>query len=169
MEANVARIMSSEELEIARLKAKTNKLIDVNEQLVKEKKQLQETIRRLQKCSKEDSDITEEDQLTFIYIKRIFHFIDELKRSALWLDYKNNTANTKEYYRVDKRDFENILAAYTDDKVTARNFIRYMVCLGIMKSNDKEIFSVIVNGKSRRVYMIRKTAVDLPGVEKYER
>lgn len=58
---------------------------------------------------------------------------------------------------------------YTDDKVTARNFIRYMVCLGIMKSNDKEIFSVIVNGKSRRVYMIRKTAVDLPGVEKYER
>ena len=110
MEANVARIMSSEELEIARLKAKTNKLIDVNEQLVKEKKQLQETIRRLQKCSKEDSDITEEDQLTFIYIKRIFHFIDELKRSALWLDYKNNTANTKEYYRVEKSDFETILA-----------------------------------------------------------
>ena len=96
-------------------------------------------------------------------------FLAELQKSALWLDYKNNTANTKEYYRVDKRDFENILAAYTDDKVTARNFIRYMVCLGIMKSNDKEIFSVIVNGKSRRVYMIRKTAVDLPGVEKYER
>ena len=112
---------------------------------------------------------SEEDELTFIYITRILAFLAELQKSALWLDYKNNTANTKEYYRVDKRDFENILAAYTDDKVTARNFIRYMVCLGIMKSNDKEIFSVIVNGKSRRVYMIRKTAVDLPGVEKYER
>ena len=143
MEPNVARIMSSEELEIARLKAKANKLIDVNQQLVREKA-----------------------KFTFIYITRILVFLAELQKSALWLDYKNNTANTKEYYRVDKRDFENILAAYTDDKVTARNFIRYMVCLGIMKSNDKEIFSVIVNGKSKRVYMIRKTAVDLPGVEK---
>lgn len=163
MEPNVARIMSSEELEIARLKAKANKLIDVNQQLVREKAQLQETIQRLQRFS------NAENELTFIYITRILAFLAELQKSALWLDYKNNTANTKEYYRVDKRDFENILAAYTDDKVTARNFIRYMVCLGIMKSNDKEIFSVIVNGKSRRVYMIRKTAVDLPGVEKYER
>lgn len=171
MEPNVARIMSSEELEIARLKAKANKLIDVNQQLVREKAQLQETIQRLQRVSNAEieSGASEEDKFTFIYITRILVFLAELQKSALWLDYKNNTANTKEYYRVDKRDFENILAAYTDDKVTARNFIRYMVCLGIMKSNDKEIFSVIVNGKSKRVYMIRKTAVDLPGVEKYER
>lgn len=51
MEPNVARIMSSEALEIARLKAKANKLIDVNQQLVREKAQLQETIQRLQRFS----------------------------------------------------------------------------------------------------------------------
>ena len=49
MEPNVARIMSSEELEIARLKAKANKLIDVNQQLVRENAQLQETI-QIFKC-----------------------------------------------------------------------------------------------------------------------
>lgn len=49
MEPNVARIMSSEELEIARLKAKANKLIDVNQQLVREKRS----------CRKPSSDYKE--------------------------------------------------------------------------------------------------------------
>lgn len=169
MESNVARVMSSEALEIARLKMKTNKLIDANEQLIKEKEQLQETIQRLQRIEgsrEDDSGISEEDRFTFLYIKRIFRFISDLKRMALWLDYKNNTANTKEYYRIEKRDFETILATYTNEMVSAHDLIHFMVNLGILKSSDsKEIFSVIVAGKSRRVYMVRKTAVDLPGVQ----
>lgn len=82
MEPNVARIMSSEELEIARLKAKANKLIDVNQQLVREKAQLQETIQRLQRVSNAEieSGASEEDKFTFIYITRILVF---------WLNYKN--------------------------------------------------------------------------------
>ena len=82
MEPNVARIMSSEELEIARLKAKANKLIDVNQQLVREKAQLQETIQRLQRFSNAEKEFgaSEEDELTFIYITRIL---------AFWLNYKN--------------------------------------------------------------------------------
>ena len=51
MEPNGARLMSSEELEIARHKAKANKLIDVNQQLDTEKAQLQDTIPRLQRFS----------------------------------------------------------------------------------------------------------------------
>ena len=80
MEPNVARIMSSEALEIARLKAKANKLIDVNQQLVREKAQLQETIQRLQRFSNAEKEFgaSEEDELTFIYITRILAFLAEL-------------------------------------------------------------------------------------------
>lgn len=49
MESNVARVMSSEALEIARLKMKTNKLIDANEQLIK----------RRSSCRKPSSDCKE--------------------------------------------------------------------------------------------------------------
>ena len=97
MEPNVARIISSEELEIARLKAKANKLIDVNQQLVREKAQLQETIQRLQRVSNAEieSGASEEDKFTFIYITRILVYLADLQKSALWLEYKNNTAYTK--------------------------------------------------------------------------
>lgn len=141
--------------EVKRLKIKINALLDVIE------KQKRFNV----EGPGEILGSTGEEKI-FTYVVNIIKFLRRLQEANLWMDYKNNTVITKEYYRIDKSDFEAVLQEVLDPSLNPSTFIGLMGKLGIMKiastqNNLYMLHSVVVKGKSRRVYLVRKTSIGL--------
>ena len=90
----------------------------------------------------------------------IIDILRDLKRRGEWIEYKNKTVHTKEFYRIEKETLEKIIeekAAGTDPK----KVLDIMANLGILrKQGDKILSSAPVEGVTKRIYMVRIDSVD---------
>lgn len=147
------KIENEAQKEILRLKVKVNTLLDINAGLDRQLKQLNSN-------KKQQSDNAED--VVGQYFRAIGIYMRAANKKDLWLSYKNSTANTKDYYRADKKEFESLFDEINNSELDYQQFVGIMADLGILKTADnKQVFTVTVNGKSKRVYMIRKSAVEL--------
>lgn len=152
--------LTKEEREIIRLKLKTNRLLEVNREL---RKNIENLKAALEKLLKGNQDLNSEGTFE-IYFKNILNFLKYLNTEAQWLEFKNNTFN-KEYRRIEKKEFERIFNEAVNSEVDYQQFVKAIANMGILKSVDgKEVFSANIEGKTRRVYMIRKSVFELPGL-----
>ena len=96
-------------------------------------------------------------QLPFL---SIIDILRDLKRRGEWIEYKNKTVHTKEFYRIEKETLEKIIeekAAGIDTK----KVLDTMANLGILrKQGDKILSSAPVEGVTKRIYMVRIDSVD---------
>ena len=128
--------------ELQRLKYQKNVLLDENEKL-KDKAEVGQL---------------KEKQSSFLIIIDV---LGDLKDSGAWIEYKNKTANTKEFYRIDKEVLEKVVDEKTADNIETKNILDMMANLGIIRKQDNKIlFSASIDGVPKRIYMIRKDSVD---------
>ena len=128
--------------ELQRLKYQKNVLLDENEKL-KDKAEVGQL---------------KEKQSSFLIIIDV---LGDLKDSGAWIEYKNKTANTKEFYRIDKEVLEKVVDEKTADNIETKNILNMMANLGIIRKQDNKIlFSASIDGVPKRIYMIRKDSVD---------
>jgi hypothetical protein len=101
--------------------------------------------------------LDQDKQQLFLFI---IDLLRDLKSRGEWIEYKNNTVHTKEYYRIEKETLEKIIeekAAGIDTKKT----LDFMANLGILrKQADKILSSATVKGVPKRIYMVRIDSVD---------
>lgn len=153
-----------------RLKIKINRLIDTNEELKKENEKLKviaenlkKSIMLLEETNPMAASMPEVN--TYKYLIHMYDLLQHLKVSDLIIPAKNMTPITKEFYRVEKTAFESVIASMLDPELDSNKLLKLMVNLGVLrKVENKVVFAVTAAGAPKRVYMIKKTAIDLPEI-----
>lgn len=91
----------------------------------------------------------------------ILDVLKELKSRGAWIEYKNKTVHTKEYYRIVKETMDMIIEEKAAGKIDPKKVLDTMANLGILrKQADKVISSASVEGVPKRIYMVRIDSVD---------
>lgn len=156
--------------ELSRLKTKVNLLLDVKEKMQAENQRLKKMV--------EEYKVAESDPLLpapvyegrdELYMRMVLVFMKSLKRENKWLEFKNKTANAKEYYRIDKVDFDRIMVgivSQTTEDLEEKALIKVMINVGILKCVDgRELFPVVSGDFPRKAYLVKKSAIDMIDVE----
>jgi hypothetical protein len=131
--------------EMQRLKYQKNILLDENAKLKNITKNIQ--------C--EESRNGSQEFLIIIDV------LKELKSKGAWIEYKNITVHTKEFYRIEKEVLENIVEEKSDGSVDLKRILDMMANFGIIRKQDNKILtSATVDGVPKRIYMVRIDSVD---------
>mgnify|MGYP003374075040 CR=1 FL=1 len=151
------------EEEIIRLKKRINFLLDYQANLVKENTLLKnecEVMRdKLGRYS--DADVRQEPEVDEWekYSKLLLLILRKLKSEEKWIAFKNNTANSKEYNRIDKAVLDEIISGFSENN---EMIIKIMANFGIIKVNGKkEYFSIVIDKTPTKIYLLRKSALDM--------
>lgn len=101
-------------------------------------------------------EVDQETQLFYL----VLDLLKELKSRGAWIEYKNKTIHTKEYYRIEKDVLEKIIEEKAFG-VDSKKIIDLMASLGILrKQDDKILSSATVAGVPKRIYMVRIDSVE---------
>jgi len=120
---------------------------------------LLDRIEKLKNIS-ESNQLKELDQVTesLIFIKDL---LSDLRVRRVWIEYKNKTVHTKEFYRVEKETLDKILKEKATGTVDPKKILDMMANLGILrKQGDKILSTATVDGYPKRIYMIRIDSVE---------
>lgn len=132
--------------EMQRLKYQKNILLDENAKLRNTTKNIES----------EELKNGSQDFLIIIDVLR------ELKVKGVWIEYKNITVHTKEFYRIEKEVLENIVEEKSNGSIDLKRILDMMSNFGIIRKQDNKILtSATVDGVPKRIYMVRKDSVDL--------
>lgn len=100
----------------------------------------------------------DQDAMVFLLIKDLLR---DLKTRGAWIEYKNKTVHTKEYYRIEKDTLDKIVEEKATVKIDSKKLLEVMANLGILrKQGDKILSSATVEGTPKRIYMVRIDSVD---------
>lgn len=95
-------------------------------------------------------------QLLFL----IIDILKDLKIRGAWIEYKNKTVHTKDYYRIEKDVLEKVIEEIAVG-VDTKKILDTMANLGILrKQADKILSSATVDGAPKRIYMVRIDSVE---------
>lgn len=90
----------------------------------------------------------------------IMDILKDLKSRGAWIEYKNKTVHTKDYYRVEKDVLEKVIEEKAVG-VDYKKILDMMANLGILrKQADKILSSATVDGVPKRIYMVRIDSVE---------
>lgn len=90
----------------------------------------------------------------------IMDILKDLKSRGAWIEYKNKTVHTKDYYRVEKDVLEKVIEEKAVG-VDYKKILDMMANLGILrKQADKILSSATVDGVPKRIYMLRIDSVE---------
>ena len=89
----------------------------------------------------------------------IIDILKDLKSRGVWIEYKNKTVHTKDYYRIEKDVLEKVIEEKAVG-VDPKKILDMMANLGILrKQADKILSSATVDGVPKRIYMVRIDSV----------
>lgn len=90
----------------------------------------------------------------------IIDILKDLKSRGVWIEYKNKTVHTKDYYRIEKDVLEKVIEEKAVG-VDPKKILDMMANLGILrKQADKILSSATVDGVPKRIYMVRIDSVE---------
>lgn len=90
----------------------------------------------------------------------IIDILKDLKSRGAWIEYKNKTVHTKDYYRIEKDVLEKVIEEKAVG-VDPKKILDMMANLGILrKQADKILSSATVDGAPKRIYMVRIDSVE---------
>lgn len=90
----------------------------------------------------------------------IIDILKDLKSRGAWIEYKNKTVHTKDYYRIEKDVLEKVIEEKAVG-VDPKKILDMMANLGILrKQADKILSSATVDGVPKRIYMVRIDSVE---------
>lgn len=92
----------------------------------------------------------------------IIDLLRDLKSRGAWIEYKNKTVHTKEYYRIEKETMEMIVEEKAAGEIDPKKILDIMANLGILRkqADNKILTSATVDGVPKRIYMVRIDSVD---------
>ena len=147
------------EEEIARLKFKTNKLLDKIDELAQEKTMLQNQIQTMKNGGKIESskvgNFIKKDLVTNI-VRDFCSVIACIVEKEQIIPFLYETKNSQDYYKVKKEVFEEYVLQISN--IPTDLFIKYSVALLFIKSekNGKCVFK----SNNERIFFINKVVVD---------
>lgn len=113
------------------------------------------------KNSKESQQSKKLDDYTNSLLS-ITEILRDLKAKTPWIEYKNKTVHTNEFYRIEKENLDKIIEEMVGNEIEVKNILDVMANMGILRKQDNKIISsATVNGATKRIYMVRKDSIDL--------
>ncbi len=107
--------------------------------------------------SKQSKEL-DQDAQSFLIIIDILRY---LKTRGQWIEYKNKTVHTKEFYRIEKEIMEKIVDEKANGFADSKKILDMMANMGIIRKQDNKILSTAtVEGVPKRIYMIRIDSID---------
>lgn len=133
-------------IEMHSLKKQKNVLIDSYDKL------------KAEVMSKQPNELDQESK-QFLFIIKLLR---ELKSRGLWIEYKNKTVHTNEYYRIEKETLDMIVEEKASGEIDPKKILDMMANMGIIRkqADGKILSSASVGGVSKRIYMVRIDSVD---------
>jgi len=112
----------------------------------------------LDEINKFKSILNQDEQKIFLLI---LDLLRDLKSKGAWIEYKNKTVHTKEYYRIEKETLEMIIEEKAEG-IDPKKILDMMANLGILRkqADGKILTSASVDGVPKRIYMVRIDSVD---------
>lgn len=139
------------------LKHKCNRLIEEYKKSQEQLNMLQNQIKNI--CESEDKIQENNENELFSLLQHIFFQINQRK---MIIQYKNSSKNSKEFYKVQKRDFEKIIQGIeeTQGEKIIEKIIEFIGCCGITKSreNGSIYWNDVRDGQATKIVLIRKAA-----------
>ena len=155
--------------EIKRLKKKSNALLVYSEKLTNENKRLQQSMITLtayiEKLENENKSLQQalnevQDNASTPLSISIKNCLLTLKAANSWITVGNNTANTKDFYRMDKDVFEKLVPKMSL-QVSSKELLKAMADYGIIKkySDGRYYYPVINNNTRYKAYLFKISAI----------
>ena len=146
------------EAEVRKLKMKTNMLLDLIDQMKKEKMELIREKELLKQENERLGNLYGENVEAVTSILTAMDLLKEIQEKSCWVSYKNDTALSKEYLRVEKTVVDGYLEGMSEKR--KNDFILFLKNVGIIRSEgNKMVYSSIVDGYNKRLYMFSRSAV----------
>ena len=144
--------------EIIRLRKKINALIDKQSAENEQHSTDVHNLNNLEIVGKRQEQKLDLD----LAFQLVYHVSKELQYPDKWIPFKNDTPNSREYYRMKRHEFMKIVEDMSADK----KIIRLLVDIGVIKpSRNGPVTSVSADGRYEPAYILRKSAVDALGVD----
>lgn len=92
----------------------------------------------------------------------IIDILRDLSTMRAWIEYKNKTVHTKEFYRIEKETLEKVIGEKAAGLIDSKKILDMMANMGIIRKQDNKILTTTtVGGDPKRIYMIRIDSLDL--------